>query len=80
MQVQILQSLGWVFLIIGILLVFISILSGIRSSDSEEVRTQSKGVILLGPIPIVWGYGRKGWMIAGIVGIIILLIWFIFFL
>jgi uncharacterized membrane protein len=46
----------------------------------SETRNQSKGVIFLGPIPIVWGYGRTGWMIAGVIGIIIALIWIVFFL
>ena len=53
-------------------------------SDSEagdtESRTQSKGIIFLGPIPILWGYGKKGWMIAGAIGIILAFLWIVFFL
>jgi uncharacterized protein (TIGR00304 family) len=80
MQVSLLQSLGWILLIIGIILVVISLFSAVSSSNSQEMQTQSKGVILLGPIPIVWGYGRKGWMIAGIIAIIFIMIWLVFFL
>ena len=72
-----LQYLGWIFLFIGILLVCISAISAIKDSDSEdnETRIESKGIIFLGPIPIVWGYGKRGWMIAGAIGIILFLIW-----
>lgn len=53
---------------------------GESDSDDTETRTQSKGIIFLGPIPIVWGYGKKGWMIAGAIGIILVLVWIVFFL
>ena len=74
-----LQNLGWILLIIGIILVFVSVISSFSETDEHETQTQSKGVILLGPIPIVWGYGKKGWIIAGAIGIILCLVWFVFF-
>ncbi len=82
MQVLLLQNLGWILLFAGIILVLMSVISASKNSDSEDYEqgTQSKGVIFLGPIPIVWGYGRKGWMIAGTIGIILLLVWIITFL
>ncbi len=75
--VTLLQYLGWILLFIGILLVCISAISALKDSTSEdnETRIESKGIILLGPIPIVWGYGKRGWMIAGAIGIILFLIW-----
>ncbi|MHA2397252.1 MAG: TIGR00304 family membrane protein [Candidatus Thorarchaeota archaeon] len=42
--------------------------------ESAEQQRESKGVILLGPIPIVWGYGKRGWIIAAIVAITLFLI------
>ncbi|MHA1576416.1 MAG: TIGR00304 family membrane protein [Candidatus Thorarchaeota archaeon] len=82
MQLLLLQNLGWILLVIGILLVCISAISASKDSASEDsdTRTKSKGVIFLGPIPIVWGYGKKGWMIAGAIGIILLLVWVLAFL
>jgi uncharacterized protein (TIGR00304 family) len=82
MQSMLLLSLGWILLFIGIVLVFLYALSGMRESLSgdTETKTQSKGVILLGPIPIVWGYGKKGWMIAMILAVVFLLIWIVFFM
>lgn len=75
MQVLLLQYLGWILLVIGITLVFAAIISAKRDVDGNQTGTQSKGVILLGVIPIVWGYGRKGWMITGVIGIILCLVW-----
>ncbi|MHA1136227.1 MAG: TIGR00304 family membrane protein [Candidatus Thorarchaeota archaeon] len=83
MQTSILlQNLGWILLLLGILFVCIYAFSSVGESISEdsESRTQSKGIIFLGPIPIVWGYGKKGWMIAGIIAIILMFLWIVFFL
>ncbi|TFH07657.1 MAG: DUF131 domain-containing protein [Candidatus Thorarchaeota archaeon] len=80
MQVPLLQYLGWILLIIGITLVIAAVISAKREAEGNETRTQSKGVILLGVIPIVWGYGKKGWMITGAIGIILCLVWIVFFL
>ncbi|MGY5879590.1 MAG: DUF131 domain-containing protein [Candidatus Thorarchaeota archaeon] len=75
-----LQNLGWMLLIIGVILVFVAVISAFYESEGHETQTKSKGIILLGPIPIVWGYGRKGWIIAGAVGVILCILWIIFFL
>ncbi|MGY5860150.1 MAG: DUF131 domain-containing protein [Candidatus Thorarchaeota archaeon] len=84
MQSLVLQNLGWIILFIGIILVCLYFISSMGESDSEagdtESRTQSKGIIFLGPIPILWGYGKKGWMIAGAIGIILAFLWIVFFL
>jgi uncharacterized protein (TIGR00304 family) len=82
MQSTLLLNLGWILLFVGILLVCVYAFSGMQESFSSdtESKTQSKGVILLGPIPIVWGYGKRGWMIAGILAIVLLLVWIAFFM
>ncbi len=41
-----------------------------------EQRRESKGIILFGPIPIVWGYGKRVWIIAAIIALMLLLIVF----
>ncbi|RDE14590.1 MAG: hypothetical protein C4K48_05960 [Candidatus Thorarchaeota archaeon] len=75
------QALGWILLILGILCVIIALVLAVMKSESgEEPKMESRGVVLLGPIPIVWGYGRKGWLVAGIVGMILCLLWLLFFL
>ncbi|MFW9974687.1 MAG: DUF131 domain-containing protein [Candidatus Thorarchaeota archaeon] len=62
---------AWTLIIIGSLIILSGIVSMLKHSDSEIVgqKRESKGIILLGPIPIVWGYGKKTWIAAAIVAI-----------
>jgi uncharacterized membrane protein len=72
-----LQLFGFLILGVGILLIVVGCIAGrteAKQSD-EGVRTESKGVILLGPIPIVWGLGRRGWLVAGTIAVIIIVVW-----
>ncbi|MFX1560988.1 MAG: DUF131 domain-containing protein [Promethearchaeota archaeon] len=71
---------AWFLIILGCVIIISGIASILLRSDVEgmEQRRESKGVILLGPIPIVWGYGKKGWIVAAIVAItlfLIILVW-----
>jgi uncharacterized membrane protein len=75
-----LQLLGFVILGLGILLILAGCFAMRRESPPEQARLESKGVILIGPIPVVWGFGRRGWFLAGAIGVILLLIWTIVFL
>jgi uncharacterized protein (TIGR00304 family) len=72
-----LQLFGILVLGLGIILIMAGCMAGRRESEQSEgeVRRVNKGVILIGPIPIVWGFGRKGWLVAVAVGAIILLVW-----
>ena len=72
--------IGLSLVILGILAILLGVILVMRQSDrgKTEVQRKSKGIILLGPIPIVWGYGKKGWAVAIIVGIILVLVWFLF--
>ncbi|MHA1965353.1 MAG: TIGR00304 family membrane protein [Candidatus Thorarchaeota archaeon] len=73
--------LAWALIIIGAIIIISGIASMLMGSDIEGVgqRRESKGVILLGPIPIVWGYGKKVWIIAAVVAFALFLIVFIGF-
>jgi uncharacterized membrane protein len=75
-----LQLLGFVILGLGIILILAGCFAMQRESPHEEARRESKGVILIGPIPIVWGFGRRGWFLAGAIGVILILIWIVGFL
>ena len=72
--------IGLLLVVIGILAILLGVTRMMRQSDqgNTEVQRKSKGIILLGPIPIVWGYGKKGWAVAIIVGIILILVWLVF--
>ena len=80
MQLGFSESLGWFLIIAGILLIFLAIILTISRNDdgTMRVKTESKGIIFLGPIPIVWGYGR-GSRIISVVGVIAILLFIIFF-
>ena len=58
-NLEFLTLIGISLIIIGIFLVLASMFVSSKSTESTEVKTESKsrGVILLGPIPIVWGFG-----------------------
>jgi len=77
---DLLGIIGLSLVALGFLAILLGVISMMRQSDqgNTEVRRESKGIILLGPIPIVWGYGKKGWAIAIITGIILVLVWFVF--
>jgi len=80
MQVtEFIDLVAWVLIILGCLIIISGIASMMMRSDIEgvEQRRESKGVILLGPIPIVWGYGKRGWIIAAVVAISLFLIVFL---
>ncbi len=72
--------IGLLLVAIGILAILLGVARMMRQSDqgNTEIQRKSKGIILLGPIPIVWGYGKKGWAVAIIVGIMLILVWLVF--
>lgn len=66
------ELLGLGFLVIGVLFVVAAILSLFAERrESGQIAAEKKGVILIGPIPIVWGYGKKGWAIAFAVALVL---------
>ncbi len=42
-----------------------------RNGDGAQVRRESKGVVLLGPIPIVWGFGSRTQKVAFIIAVVV---------
>lgn len=79
-----LVNIGLFVLVVGILLIFLG--SMIQSTSSEKSKENSNteiktgGVILIGPIPIIFG-NDKGMVITGVIlGIILMLIaYFLFY-
>lgn len=69
--------IGWLLILAGLVLIVIGFAMRISSWDNgKDIKTESKGVILLGPIPIVWGFGRIGWIIAAVVALgLFLVLW-----
>ena len=73
------ESIGWFLVIGGILLIFLALILSFQHNDDEtsQRRTESKGIIFLGPIPIVWGYGKKTRLVS-VIGIIAILLFIVF--
>ncbi|MEM0217831.1 MAG: DUF131 domain-containing protein [Candidatus Nezhaarchaeales archaeon] len=63
--------IGLLLIVIGVILVVTSSIKMIRMSDG---RYESSGIILIGPIPIVWGTSKKLMAVMGVVTAIALLI------
>ncbi|MGV9169291.1 MAG: TIGR00304 family membrane protein [Promethearchaeia archaeon] len=65
-------------IVTGIVLMILGLIwrSKTQQSDSE---VKSKGIVLLGPIPIVWGFGEKGKTIAVILAISAILLYLLIF-
>jgi len=60
-------------LLIGLVFIFLGILIVLFSSITRG-RVESGGMVLIGPIPIVWGISKQMLLIAALLGIILLLI------
>ena len=70
--------IGFAVVIIGILIIFIgSALQSSSSSSKTEVHTS--GVILIGPIPIIFGNDKCLVLIAVIIAVILMILSYILF-
>jgi len=64
--------IGIVMVFVGI--VFIIIGSVMAALKSKQMKTESGGVILIGPFPIVWGSNKNMAILAVVITIIFLLL------
>ena len=64
-------TIGFVLILIGVALVIVSSIMLIRAGRGKY---ESSGVVLIGPIPIVWGTSKKVAAITGIITAIIILL------
>ncbi len=66
-----LDFLGLVFIVIGIIVILVGILLTSRREEvvNDESKRNSKGVVFLGPLPIIWGFSRRTQIIIAIIGI-----------
>jgi uncharacterized protein (TIGR00304 family) len=68
--------IGIAVILVGFLVVFISLMMASRSSNNGERRTEVKGggVILIGPIPIVFGTDARWTSIAIVLTIVLIIL------
>jgi uncharacterized protein (TIGR00304 family) len=68
---MLLIGLGMGMIVLGFLLVFIGILLGASSGESD---VEGGGVIMIGPVPIVFGTGR-GATLAMVLAVLLMVLW-----
>jgi uncharacterized protein (TIGR00304 family) len=74
------ELLGIILIMVGIILIFIGTAYLFTSANHKQaVRKESKGVILIGPIPIIWGFGKKGKIIGIILFTLVIIAWILLF-
>jgi uncharacterized protein (TIGR00304 family) len=77
-----LVSIGMVIIIAGFLVVFVATLLSARASDrgggegEREARVRGGGVVMIGPIPIIFGSDAKWASIAVVLAILLIVIVF----
>jgi uncharacterized protein (TIGR00304 family) len=67
-----LSEIGIIIFISGIILIFIGIiLSSLGGADRGETKVEGGGVVLVGPVPIIFGTNAKWAVIALILAIVL---------
>jgi uncharacterized protein (TIGR00304 family) len=78
---EMLLEIGFVLLIFGVALVFLGvILASTCGLKKENAKVEGGGVVLIGPIPIVFGTSSKWAVVALILAIVLMLLSLSFFL
>ena len=68
-------------ILLGVLMIVIGIWAQARvSSEGAKDARASRGIILIGPIPVVWGFGPKGKMIAVALFLVVVVLWLVILL
>jgi len=78
-----LSFIGFILIFVGAMLLVIGMTRRMAQSsgDGEQDREhKSRGVVLIGPIPIVWGFGNRGRLIMAVLFVLVMVVWLILFL
>lgn len=72
------SQIAYLLIIAGIIAILIGIISIVLSHRrNPSTSIESKGIILLGPIPIIWGYGKRVQFVLIIIGVVLVLTWYL---
>ncbi len=69
-----LVGLGIALIMIGVLLVFLGVLAASLGSGGGEGEVEAGGVVVIGPIPIIFGTSSKAALAAAVLGLIMMLL------
>lgn len=76
MNVSVLVIAGIIVIFLGIILIFVGTL---MQSTSENTEVHTGGIIMIGPIPIIFG-NDKGLIITGVIfAIVVMVLYYILF-
>ena len=66
-------------IITGVVLVILGLFLSSRFNEkvNEGVKRESKGIVFLGPIPLVWGYSRKTQGVLFVIALVVFLSWYL---
>jgi len=74
-----LQVLGITILVIGVMMILIGFFLSSRKSDMYETKKETKGFILIGPIPILYGASKQTQIALCLIGIFVVIFILLFF-
>lgn len=66
-----LATLGFMFILMGLIVIFVAMVLLLFSSTNGEKKVKGGGVIIIGPFPIVFGTDRKSVKIILVLSIIL---------
>jgi uncharacterized protein (TIGR00304 family) len=79
MDAEALVHIGFLIIVIGVVIILLGALF-LASGGSASGETEVGGVIIIGPIPIIFGSSSKAALIAAVLGLVIMVISLIIFL
>ncbi len=76
-----LEFIAYGIIISGIVIVLIGFFLMNKSAKSQESsnKMETKAIVFIGPIPLVWGFSRRTQGILFILALAVVILWFIFF-
>ena len=76
------EMVAYGIIIAGVLLVIIGFwfMFNSKGERTSEVKHESKAIVFIGPIPLVWGYSRRTQVILFLIALSIFVIWLFFIL
>ena len=73
-------TVGIMLLFLGIILIFIgSLFQIVKPSKTNKSEIKSAGIIFIGPFPFGWASDKQTFYMLIVVGIIMILVYFVFF-
>lgn len=59
-SIELLSSIGFALIIVGILIIIVAVLLlSIRSAGKNQGKIKGGGVVIIGPVPIIFGTDKK---------------------